>query len=222
VLSMELMGLFRQYWLWCGWVAPVLGAQFATLFYDLFFFTGMQSIINQSCVSCISVHESLTDTPAAADPPGGSSTLCTHCTARRMCTYLPPAFNNAAATLVFSWVPGDDTVHDFTTSRCTYINCDCADPPTRTITHHVRCCHRLPPESSPSVGSSSDADEPVATFLPRFRLLVSFARACTGTPRRRSSCTGPARRGSERREAGVAGAHLGEVRGRGQRGLLRR
>ncbi|EGN98476.1 hypothetical protein SERLA73DRAFT_183511 [Serpula lacrymans var. lacrymans S7.3] len=36
-----------QYWLWCPILAPFLGMQFGALFYDLFLFTGSESIINK-------------------------------------------------------------------------------------------------------------------------------------------------------------------------------
>jgi len=38
----------NQYWLWCPIIAPILGAQFGTIFYDLFIFTGEESIFNKA------------------------------------------------------------------------------------------------------------------------------------------------------------------------------
>jgi len=37
----------NQYWLWCAILGPFLGMQIGALFYDLFLFTGSESIINK-------------------------------------------------------------------------------------------------------------------------------------------------------------------------------
>lgn len=36
----------NQYWLWCGILAPIVGALLATFMYDTLIFTGTESIIN--------------------------------------------------------------------------------------------------------------------------------------------------------------------------------
>ncbi|THH05163.1 hypothetical protein EW145_g5003 [Phellinidium pouzarii] len=37
----------HQYWLWCGVLAPILGALVATFLYDLFMYTGSESLLNR-------------------------------------------------------------------------------------------------------------------------------------------------------------------------------
>lgn len=37
----------NQYWLWCGVLAPILGALTATAVYDTFVYTGGESIVNR-------------------------------------------------------------------------------------------------------------------------------------------------------------------------------
>ena len=36
----------HQYWLWCGVLAPVAGALVAAALYDVFVFTGCESVVN--------------------------------------------------------------------------------------------------------------------------------------------------------------------------------
>ncbi|THH06778.1 hypothetical protein EW145_g3854 [Phellinidium pouzarii] len=43
----EVFNFRHQYWLWCGVLAPILGALVATFLYDLFMYTGGESIINR-------------------------------------------------------------------------------------------------------------------------------------------------------------------------------
>ncbi|KAJ8495278.1 hypothetical protein ONZ45_g12942 [Pleurotus djamor] len=42
----EVFTFRNQYWLWCPVIAPVLGAQVAAFFYDLFLFNGEEGIFN--------------------------------------------------------------------------------------------------------------------------------------------------------------------------------
>ncbi|OBZ68878.1 Aquaporin-9 [Grifola frondosa] len=37
----------NQYWLWCPVIGPIVGALVGTFLYDLFFFTGSESILNK-------------------------------------------------------------------------------------------------------------------------------------------------------------------------------
>jgi len=48
VTDMFLFSLHRsQYWLWCPVIAPYLGALAGAGFYDVFLFTGKESIVNK-------------------------------------------------------------------------------------------------------------------------------------------------------------------------------
>ncbi|KAJ3557604.1 hypothetical protein NM688_g1388 [Phlebia brevispora] len=51
----------NQYWLWCPVIAPVLGALVGTFIYDLFFFTGGESIINRRNAQARRAHQRARD-----------------------------------------------------------------------------------------------------------------------------------------------------------------
>jgi hypothetical protein len=40
--------MLSQYWLWCGVIGPIIGAQLGAAVYDLFIYTGEDSLVSQS------------------------------------------------------------------------------------------------------------------------------------------------------------------------------
>ncbi|KAL0960971.1 hypothetical protein HGRIS_005968 [Hohenbuehelia grisea] len=46
----EVFTFRNHYWLWCPVLGPIVGAQLGTIFYDLFLFTGEESVINKPYV----------------------------------------------------------------------------------------------------------------------------------------------------------------------------
>jgi len=47
VMKTDVTVLKSQYWLWCPIIAPILGAQFGTMFYDAFLYNGEDGKFNQ-------------------------------------------------------------------------------------------------------------------------------------------------------------------------------
>lgn len=46
-----LLTLLSQYWLWVPVIAPIVGAQIGTMFYDVFLYNGEDSIVNRRYVT---------------------------------------------------------------------------------------------------------------------------------------------------------------------------
>ncbi|KAH8114776.1 aquaporin [Phellopilus nigrolimitatus] len=52
----EVFNFRHQYWLWCGVLAPILGALVATFVYDTLLYTGNESVINRPSASARALH----------------------------------------------------------------------------------------------------------------------------------------------------------------------
>ena len=52
---MTLTLVYSQYWLWCPVIAPIMGAQFGSLVYDVLLYTGEDSPVNRPYVFMLRV-----------------------------------------------------------------------------------------------------------------------------------------------------------------------
>ncbi|OSD07493.1 aquaporin [Trametes coccinea BRFM310] len=60
----------NQYWLWCPVIAPIVGALVGTFIYDLFFFTGNESLLNRPNATARAHHERARNEERQRPPAG--------------------------------------------------------------------------------------------------------------------------------------------------------